>query len=167
VKPIRTKEDYDAGVRRLSEFMNSDHPASEPLADEMEVLATLLESWERGERLDGTVAPRGALYLQRNRLTFECSLLAKAWIERARLAADEITRKQIDALAEQHYVRGQLEPISDRPPHPWRMTPELAALLSELAARVAIYFGEGGVDDEAILIAVAREVAEEVRKQAT
>lgn len=69
---------------------------------------------------------------EHNVLKFEACLLAKGWTERAELEGADLF--YIDTLAEQHYRRGELEPIADRALHPWRMTTELARELTLLLA---------------------------------
>lgn len=44
VRPIRTEEDHDAAVARITELMGS--PSGTPAGDELDVLATLVDAWE-------------------------------------------------------------------------------------------------------------------------
>lgn len=46
IKPIKTEEQYQEALRRLYNFMQLDYIEGSPEADEMEVLATLIEVYE-------------------------------------------------------------------------------------------------------------------------
>lgn len=84
----------------------------------------------------GVVAEESILRLQaeRNQLAYECTLLAQAWLTGGGLVEHDqpIRLGHINALAERHYRPGELEPSGNTVPHPYRMTPELAAALSGL-----------------------------------
>lgn len=132
---------------------------------EVEVrMQTMLATVRQMPDLDQPIVRLGRL-LDADKLTsqlrvvrFDAALLAQAWVRRAELGVDEITRQQIDALAERHYRKGELEPNGDTVPHPWRMTIELAEAISGLLVEVE---REDSTEEE--LKRAARRITEAAR----
>jgi HTH-type transcriptional regulator / antitoxin HigA len=61
IKPIRTEQDYEAALLRIESLMIAE--ANTPEADELEVLATLVELYEEKHYQIGWPGPIGAMAL--------------------------------------------------------------------------------------------------------
>jgi HTH-type transcriptional regulator/antitoxin HigA len=47
IRPIRTEEDYDAALREIAPYFDREPESGSPEADRFDVLATLIEAYER------------------------------------------------------------------------------------------------------------------------
>lgn len=88
---------------------------------------------ELADRLRAGVVAADAvarLRAERNAVGYDCTLLAKALVDTGASRHPYIA--SVRPVIERHYRPGELEPNGDTVPHPYLMTPELAAALSGL-----------------------------------
>jgi len=65
IRPIRTEQDYEAALRRASELITS---TTQSAIDELDVLQTLIEKWERSVHQLSTVLPAEAIKFRMEQL---------------------------------------------------------------------------------------------------
>ncbi len=87
-----------------------------------------------------------------NAARYDASLLAKALVDVG--AAAHPYLKPVTPVIERHYRPGELEPSGDSVPHPYRMTPELAELLTRLVFEVEA--GQGVAELQAVAFNITR-----------
>lgn len=61
IKPVRTESDYDAALRAIEKYFDNPPRRGSPEADRFDVLATLIEAYERQRWPIGSPDPRDAI----------------------------------------------------------------------------------------------------------
>ncbi len=86
IKPIRTRTDWKAAVKRASALMDS--RASTPDGDELAILSVLIADWERSAFALRAASPRDVIEFRMEQLGLDQRELAK--VLRSRSRASEI-----------------------------------------------------------------------------
>ena len=88
IQPIRTEQDHEAALREIARLMESDPEPGSREADKLEVLATLVEDYERNNHPVGDADPVETIQFHRERLGWSQAKLAReAGIQASHLSA--------------------------------------------------------------------------------
>lgn len=88
IQPIRTEQDHEAALREIARLMESDPTPGSQEADKLEVLATLVEDYERNTDPVGPADPVETIQFHLERLGWSQAKLAReANIQTSHLSA--------------------------------------------------------------------------------
>ena len=88
IQPIRTEQDYEAALREIARLMEAEPKPDSRDADKLEVLATLVEDYERSNHPVGPADPVETIQFHRERLGWSQTKLAReAGIQASHLSA--------------------------------------------------------------------------------
>ena len=77
IQPIRTEQDYEAALREIARLMEADSNPDSREADKLEVLATLVEDFERNAHPVGPADPVETIQFHLDRLGWSQAKLAR------------------------------------------------------------------------------------------
>ena len=105
IQPIRTDGDYEAALREIARLMEAEPAAGTGEFDKLEVLATLVEAYERAHYPIESADPVGTIEFHLDRLGWtQAKLAQKAGIQASHLSAvmngrRKLTLTQIQKLS--------------------------------------------------------------------
>jgi HTH-type transcriptional regulator / antitoxin HigA len=88
IRPIRNETDYDEALRRISTLMELEPEEGSEVLDELEVLVTLVEAYERSRYALGPASPIETIRFHLERLGWsQAELARRAGIQATHLSA--------------------------------------------------------------------------------
>ena len=99
IRPIRTDEDYEVALREIARLMESEPMEGSPEFDKLEILATLVEAYERANYSIQSADPVATIEFHLDRLGWtQAKLAQKAGIQASHLSAVMNGRRKLTLI---------------------------------------------------------------------